>query len=331
MPISFRMLPDSARSKFSKIEQAADQFRQTQAFAHERATQIRRIFGMNASIDAAERRQLEAELKDHEDTLRSASENYKAAAVVHSTVRSWIEKLIANPNGRALEDAPKTKPPLQKGEGLRSCLDRLRKEIADIKRALYTTSLAPLPASDLKLHAAEYVKQMAASAKPAPFMKDGTFQLGWFGGTTPTAIPPGAVFGMICAVDPAQATKFLEGVIDAMPKPNAPALSVFDRGQKLKDLGEQLDLLERQEEACVLALHREGSINVARRADANPLALLGIQFAKPSKPSSLKPVPRANGNGNGADHEPERQKRKRARVRPKVTREDDRDTEFSAR
>lgn len=308
MPISYRMLPDAGRSAFSKLEQAADQLRQTQSYAHNRATEIRRVFSMNAAMDATERRQLEAELRDHESTVKEASENYRAAAAVHSTVRSWVEKLLANPSSYALEDAGRIKPPVQKGETVKECLQRLRGEIASVKNARQRTALAPLPQRDLKLHAAEHVAQQAARAKPLPMITNGEFSVQWFGGG-PSAVPAGAVFAMFCAFDPERAEAFLGECIDAMPvRAGAEPLSAFDRGQKLKQLDTQLDLLERQEEACVLALQAEGYAFVARRPDASPLALLGIQWARPAKLPTL-------ANGKGADHKPGKQKR----IRPKST------------
>jgi hypothetical protein len=332
MPISssfnLRMLPDGARVKFSRLEQAADQSRQMQSFAFNRASEIKRIFSMNASIDQSERRQLETELRDHEETVKSASDNHRAAAVVYTSVRNWVEKITANPPARALEDAPRTRAPLQKGEGLKSCLERLRQEISTVRNAQHTTALAPLPAKDLKLHAAAYVAQMAKTAKPMPMlMRDGQFTVQWFGGGTPTAIPPAAVFAMFCAFDPERAKACIATAIDALPKPTGvQPMSAFDKEQRLRELGVQLDLLERQEEACVLALHSEGSVNVTRRHDASPLALLGIQWVRPT---ALKTVPRRPAtNGNGAHHETEQPKRKRkrglARRRPKQSREEDR-------
>jgi hypothetical protein len=322
---NLRILPDGARVKFSRIEQAADQLRQMQAYAQDRAAEIRRIFGMNASMDVAERRQLESELRDHEKTTKDASEAYRAAAAVATSVSNWVLKLAGNERGHALEEAPRVKPPLQKGEALRACLDRLRKEITTIKNEQYKTALAPLPAKDMKLHADAYVEQMAGRAKVYPHMKDGVFTLNLFGGAPNSAVPSGGVIALLCAFDPERAKEWLHEAVDQLPQPDGvEALSAFDKGQRLKELGGQLDLLERQEEAVVSALIQEGYSGVMRRADASPMALLGVQWARPS---ALKLPPRRPSN-DADEHKPEKGKKSKkrglARVRPKSSREDDR-------
>ncbi|MCC6889910.1 MAG: hypothetical protein IT536_15375 [Hyphomicrobiales bacterium] len=319
-----RLLPDGARHRFSKLEQAADQFRHQEAYAQGRAAEIRKVLGMNVSIDASERRQLEIELRDYQETLKNASDNHRAARVVFNAVHKWVEGIAAGPPTRGLEEAPAIKPPRQKNEGLKACLDRLRDEIAAIKSQQHKISLAPLPASDLKQRAAAYVEQMAKAGKPLPMVeKDGRFTVQWFGGPG-SAISPYAVFAMLCAFDPECAKECLADAIDALPEPTVEPMSAFDKEQKLKQLGVQLDQLERAEEATILALHSEGSVNITRRHDASPMALLGIQFVKPS---ALKQVPRRPTNGNG-EHKPEKRKRAKrrdagiARIRPKTSRAD---------
>lgn len=318
-----RILPPAAASRLSHIETAAHTAEEAVNYAVGRIREIQNMLGLNPGMADADREQFNIEIKELTAQRNEAQARRNAARGLVGELDNFLLRL--NREGRPIELAPKVATPKQKnGESLKTVLERVRQEIDAIKGEQYRTRLAPPPIEDLKAQARSYVQQMATSVqpRPTPAMARGEgFDLSWFGddAVSQPLLTPKRGIALLCWLYPDKATERLVNVIAQMPRPAVPALSEEEKRAKLKELAATLDRLEREEEATVDALHRDGMINVARRVDASPLAILGIRYVV--KSNGLAPVPRRPAsNGNGVHHEPEPKRKKRgglARVKPK--------------
>jgi hypothetical protein len=70
----------------------------------------------------------------------------------------------------------------------------------------------------------------------------------------------------------------LEAEIDAQCEPKEPAMSAAEQSKRAAELAEQLLELERQEKTLIDAALAEG-VDIMRRADADPRAVLGVSIA----------------------------------------------------
>ncbi|WP_038973303.1 hypothetical protein [Bradyrhizobium genomosp. III] len=76
--------------------------------------------------------------------------------------------------------------------------------------------------------------------------------------------------------------KRLHAELDRLPQP-ALTLSADDRVAKLLELEAELLARERQEEALIELAEEQGAA-IARRLDADPRAVLGIEIARAERP-----------------------------------------------
>ena len=315
-----RILPPGAASRLSRYENNAATAMQAAEAAKRRREEIENAFRANVSMSDQDRAQLEIELRDHATAQGVELQRHRDNADLLATLRTFVESLGVSE--RKIEEAPAVPFKLKKNESLKTCLARLRDEINTVKRAQRDAAIAPLPVEDLKAQAVYYVERLASQVfpRPTPAMGRGDgFGLSFFG-DDPTAIKPlnsTHTLALLCWFDPEKATERLVEAVGHLPRPNVPALSAFDKAERIKELAAHLDMLERQEEACVLALHQEGFTNVVRRSDASAMAVLSIQYVQPGK---LKPLPRrptaANG-ANGTHAKPEKKSEPRVLLHPK--------------
>jgi hypothetical protein len=66
--------------------------------------------------------------------------------------------------------------------------------------------------------------------------------------------------------------------IDALPEPKL-SMTEKEREEKLAEVRDELDALERNEEALITRAHEMDGVEILRRADASPLAVLSVERA----------------------------------------------------
>lgn len=230
-----------------------------------------------ATLDAVTAELQRVAAQQSERAERRANAERLAAAL-----RDWLER---QPVDTALRTHPTRPPSLEKDDGYTSALARVRSEIAAAKGEVEQARAAPLPKSELKREARRYVERLAKLGRPSITAHSGTFDISWQLGLN-TPISQMARLQELGPVNPALATlawldtgtmiRRLEQEIDALPQHDG--IASPDRPRALARITEHLLDLERSEEALVGAA-LEAGVNVQRRPDASPVAVLGLHLA----------------------------------------------------
>jgi hypothetical protein len=197
-----------------------------------------------------------------------------------NSVKQWIMEL----RGVTLEPVPqdevenaRTGPLVPPGEAIGAVRDLIMGK----RKLLAAARSAPLPKSEMYRLAADWVTQIARISKPAlSFQKDelrvsfAAFDLQ----------SPESILGLIAWSSPNTLLTLLEAQIDAtMPKREGEALPAAARLRKVAALESELLALEHREEALISHATDIG-LDVARRPDASPAAVLGVVAVKAQVP-----------------------------------------------
>lgn len=200
------------------------------------------------------------------------SQRFDEINVLVNKIRQWLREL---PPGTALEVAPGARAKPNKDETIAAAIARVRLDILSCKQDLAAARNAPLPTADLKKLVAARVQRMASNGSPNLSADGGKLVL-WF--TDPRAgdsrCELNEVARLLAWFDPDRLTKRLEDEIDALGEPQNP-LTAKEKEKRLAELTARMDQLERAEEGLIEAGHEQG-LDVARRADASPAAVLEI-------------------------------------------------------
>jgi hypothetical protein len=203
-----------------------------------------------------------------------AKQNDRHAALLAlvDNLRRYVQ---AMPRGIYLESAKFTRPELLKGETMADALARIRDQITGTKHHRQAVASAALPKSAMKAAAKRYVDEMAERGRPRVAGDGNGFKASF--GDTRSFVPQGvrAAAELLCWMDGPAVLKRLEAEIDALPTP-ANAMNADERERRLADLTADLEKLERDEEALIEQAADDG-IEVLRRAEASPAAVLGIR------------------------------------------------------
>jgi hypothetical protein len=191
-----------------------------------------------------------------------------------SSIRQWLNTL---PPGAVLEPAePVTAKPRQ-NETLVQAIERLRNEISAAQNHLSVVKRAPIPKNDAKKLAAVYVQQLVQRGRPQVSVDRDQLSVAYVDPRRDTLTHYADVASLLAWLDPVALTKRLEAEIEALPEQQQP-MPASEREQRAAELTERLLGLERQEEALIALAASEG-LDVMRRADADPRAVLGIVVA----------------------------------------------------
>jgi hypothetical protein len=287
-------LPLNARQKFERLSQEADElhilFRAASDAMLERTDDVREIEAAlrhqrNAPArfwNLSEIERLEAKLAaaKREQVERQTRYNARAAASmakrrVVTALREFIEA-----NGARLRDAEPVELPVTKTP-LVERLEAQRAKIADLKADRQAVKDAPKPSSIAKAHARQVIEELAARGAPNPMIAletDSPFQ---FQGAE--VIPAGVQLPLhrvdllatiVWAVKETILEK-AEALIDDAAD-DASALSAMQKRERITAIDRDLLAAERIEESLIEAAIACG-VNVDRRADASPLAILGVE------------------------------------------------------
>jgi hypothetical protein len=192
-------------------------------------------------------------------------------------IRQWLLKL---PSDAALEDvSPPMVEPLAPA-ALEAALGSLRGRIGELRMEQHRVSAAGLPKPDLKKLARAYAADLAAKGAPKIELIKGQFLAEFHDRRLDVELValPNLLAKTLAWADPDRFAQRLEDEIDAMP--DAPlALSKTAQAKRLAELSDELDGLERKEEALVASAALAGQ-DILRRADASPAAVLGVRIAK---------------------------------------------------
>jgi hypothetical protein len=200
------------------------------------------------------------------------SQRFDELNVLLNKIKQFLREL---PPGVVLEVAPPVRTKLRDDEKVASAIARVRLDILSCKQDLAAAQNAPLPVAELKRLVAARVLRMKNNGAPNLTVDGGKLVL-WF--TDPRAgdsrCELNEVARLLAWFDADRLTARLADEIDALGEPQNP-LTPEAKEKKLAELTARMNDLERSEEALVENAQAQG-MDVMRRADASPAAVLGI-------------------------------------------------------
>lgn len=262
-----RELPKRAKAKFTRLAdaeiEAADILRGTV----NRASELNRVMLLRSTGDIEDEK---AELSRLQALQAQQQRRHTDLANSVMRLRRFFMELPASID---LEDAPREKVQLHKGESLSDAIKRVRLEISAAQSDLRKLSQAGPRAADLKRAARNYVMRLAETGRPKITATHEKFEIEFQTGGFTLAPNVRAIFSWL---DPNALIKRLEDEIDALPVP-ALTLSLKEKNERLAVAKTKVLILEREEEALIEAASADGQ-QIVRRYDADPQAILGVQI-----------------------------------------------------
>jgi hypothetical protein len=189
-----------------------------------------------------------------------------------NAVKAWLNHL---PAGTTLEPVEPVSVELAEGEKVLAVIQRTRDSISALQSRLSNVSTAPPPKSVLKKQAAELVAERAKRGAPNREIGSRGFKADWPNGDFLTKKDVADMFAYYL---PDAVTKRDEQWIDETPT-RSDALSAEERERRSAELSSQIETLERSEESLIQQAASDG-IEIARREDADPRAVLGVQVQR---------------------------------------------------
>jgi hypothetical protein len=252
-------LPAEARSKLSEL---TVQRLAAQDAAHSANT---RLNGLPRDADP----QLVSKLTQERD---KHAERHRALSLLVNRCNQFVME-----ERRPLQLAPAVDGiRLKRDETLHDALSRVREQIAAMQQHIAAVKSSPLPLADQEQLCEAYVVRQLAAARPAvAVLRDDqlrvTFRDSVVGSTDD-------VLALLCWCAPEQVYKSLVRAIHEQPA-RADAMPAAERVRRTAELEAQLLELELLEESIIIRAHGDG-LDVLRRPDAAPAAVLGVVLAK---------------------------------------------------
>jgi hypothetical protein len=252
-------LPAEARSKLSELT--------VQRLAAQDAAQ-----SANARLNSLPRdgdRELVSKLTAERD---KHNERHRALSLLINKINQWVME-----QRRPLQLAPAFDGvKLKRDETLHDALTKVRGQITALHQHIAAIKSSPLPLADQEqLCEAFVVRQLAAARPTVAVLRDDqlrvTFRDSVVGSTDD-------VLALLCWCAPEQVYKALLRAIHEQPS-RSDAMPAAERVRRVAELEAQLLQLELYEEALILRAHGDG-LEVLRRPDAAPAAVLGVVIAK---------------------------------------------------
>jgi hypothetical protein len=220
---------------------------------------------------------LPAEGADHlrarltEDMARHA-ERHRALALTVSRCNQFVFELKI-PANTELAMAPVEPIKLKPGETVSAAIRATREEIKSLQQKLAAVKSASLPVADQIRLAERYVAETALVARPQLAIVRDQWQVVF---RDDVAVGKSDLFNLLCWFAPSSALAVLKKQIEAA----GPPVNPLTREAKEREIGTiSNDLLAaaRKEEYLIERAGQEGQ-EVARRGDASPWAVLGVQI-----------------------------------------------------
>lgn len=267
------MLPASARRKIADIEQAiADRQALTRSTVAAVDEAQRHLGDLMTRRGASPSDALDAEIVEAEadiERLRGIQIERQARVANDRQVIAQLRGWLGNVGSTPLSVAPPVRMKLGKGEGVAAAVERIRGEIAALKDELSALQRAPLPAAELKQRAKALVDELAARGRPVINTDRGQFDVQFRReGATVPGMTPHDTAALLAWLNPQALLKRLEDEIG-----DAKGIGTAERERRTIETRARIIDLERMEEALI-----EQAPDIARRTDASPSAILGVQL-----------------------------------------------------
>jgi hypothetical protein len=194
-------------------------------------------------------------------------------------ITQWLKTLRGDV---VLEMAPPVSVQRNGSVSWQQTINTLRGEIDRLQRDLLEARNAPPPKSEIKKLARKWVEDTANKARPRIWIDNRGLQVDFL---NPQTADAGMAFrdavNTMMWLSPVTFITALESEIDMLPEPSL-ALTADEKAQRIDELTQRLDQLERQEEAMIDLAGADG-VEVVRRPDAAPSAVLGVVVVTKAK------------------------------------------------
>lgn len=209
---------------------------------------------------------IEMEIGRLRGVMSGLQNRLNAHAAVLGSLRLYREKM-ANVE---LEDAPRITPRLKGNETLADAVKRIRDEIAKLAAERAKVTHAFLPMAELKAQASAYVNNLAKTVR-VRIKTEPTFEAflesdsGGF-----------SIARWLAWIAPDVLKERLYEELESQIPDDALILTGPERKTRLSEIKTRLDRLNREEEALIMRAQESG-LEILRRADADPAAVLGVR------------------------------------------------------
>jgi hypothetical protein len=187
-----------------------------------------------------------------------------------SRVQQWIVQQRADV---ALASVPLVPADLGAGETPSAAIATVRDEIAALGQQLATVRRAPLPLAEKRKLVDDYVVRLIRQGRPSVTVVNGALRVTFRGDMAAAedvlALLAWGRSGLVCDA--------LDREVEKLPE-HADPMPTAERLARVAEIEGQMLDLERREEALVLRAAGDG-LEVLRRPDASPLAVLGVMIA----------------------------------------------------
>lgn len=209
---------------------------------------------------------IEMEIGRLRGVLASLQQRRDAHAAVLGALRLYRERMVAY----EFEDAPRVTPRLRANEPLADAVKRIRGEIARLSAEKTEVTHAMLPLTEQKAQAAHFVNELAKSVN-IRIKREPTFEA-FFESTSGGF----SIARWLAWFAPDALKKRLYDELENQLPDDALILTGPERKTRLNELKAKLDRLNREEESLIERAQEQG-LEILRRADADPAAILGVR------------------------------------------------------
>ncbi|BAV45288.1 Uncharacterized protein MLTONO_0385 [Mesorhizobium loti] len=235
----------------------------------------------------AERKAAEEELARCESIHRARASRWQAMRQVEAALLSYVNDLE---DGAGPLKATAAKASDTRNAPTAAAIERKRADIVALKQDLSAVRTAPVPKSIRKQEARNLVAGLSKAGAPTigrDRRLNVSFPSDLMSVTTIGVDPTGtniagvgqlrvpSTLAMMAWLYPDAMVAALERTIDALPGDDSAALDDDTRAEKQTDIKAQILSAERDEETLIRGAHAAG-LDVLRRADADPRAILGV-------------------------------------------------------
>jgi hypothetical protein len=252
-------LPAAAAAKLTELTLARDAALDSMRGAQGRANSL--------PADAAHqmRERLTVERDRH-------AERHRQLSLLVSRLNQWTVELRL-PFGSELAPAPGVDIALAPGETVSGAIAAVRGEIAALKQQMAAVRAAPLRRSSQQEAIGAYLSRLSQQARPRiGFDVRGNARVAW---TEDLVTSKDDLLGLLAFILGAeQLSAAFARELEQEPE-RADALTPEERDKRIAELSASLLALERREEALIDRAANDG-LDVLRRPDASPLAVLGV-------------------------------------------------------
>jgi hypothetical protein len=203
-----------------------------------------------------------------------ASNRHAELAALCTNLQNWLRKVRA-----PLEPVEPPTVQLAEGESVAQAVERVRDSIGSLQSRLQHISESPPPKAEDKRRAAELVAERLKRGRPRIDSRPDQLVIDHIDPQRMDIHSAQNDFVDLlawCIPDLLLAAYTRD--LDEFPQ-RVDALAPAERAARLAELGAQLELLERTEEALIERAASEGHLEIQRRADADPKCVLQVRAA----------------------------------------------------